>query len=225
VGKRRDQSLVANAFGLLVGAFLFAGAVALSPLGPAAVKDRVRAPLGGGGSSTYLGLPGIGAAGLFERRDGTWDGHVAPAAACPGRDDAGAPVRAQEQVMVCLLNYARQKAGLAPLPPAPLLARAAQLKARDIAECDDFRHEACDRQAYAVVTEAGYPRSGWGENLYTGSGPHATPRAAVVGWLYSDGHRENLLSARWSEQGVALLGGTRMGHPAVIWVSHFSDRR
>jgi uncharacterized protein YkwD len=219
------RAVVTNAVGLLLGAVLLLGALSLSPFGPSWGRERLDSALGGGASSgAYMRSPLPGEAAVFARRDGPWDSHLAPEHACPGSNDASATAAVQERTVACLLNWARHTEGLGELPVSPLLSRAAVLKAEDIDRCDDFAHEACGKAAHAVVGEAGYPQSAWGENLYTGSRQYASPREAVRGWLHSDGHRENLLNPAWTEQGLALRTGTRGGHPASIWVSHFSDR-
>jgi uncharacterized protein YkwD len=158
--------------------------------------------------------------------DDPWSAYLAPEGACPGGDTRSAPVRAQQQTMICLLNWARHRRGLSSLPEQPLLSRAAALKARDIRGCREFAHEACEKPADAVVSEAGYDPAGWGENLYLGSSAFGRPRVAVDGWLNSTGHRENLFRADWDEQGVALLEVPLFeGQPDVaVWVSHFGHR-
>jgi uncharacterized protein YkwD len=157
-------------------------------------------------------------------RDDPWKGHLAPENICPEGENRSRPAGEQEQTMICLLNWARQRAGLEALSQQPLLFQAAALKARDIAACDDFAHEACGKPASAVVTEAGYSPSAWGENIFLGPAAFGSPRVAVDHWLNSTGHRKNLFRTEWSEQGVALLelhsfGGQR---DVAVWVSHFA---
>jgi uncharacterized protein YkwD len=51
-------------------------------------------------------------------------------------------------------------------------------------------------------------------------------RVALDRWLNSPHHRENLLSASWTEQGIALLDAKAFsyGKDAAVWVSEFGQR-
>jgi uncharacterized protein YkwD len=128
--------------------------------------------------------------------------------------------------MICLLNWARSREGLPPLPENPLLSVGAALKARDIDSCEEFAHEACGKAADADARTAGYDGSGWGENIYAGPLEFGRPRVAVDRWLNSPHHRENLFREGWSEQGVAVRHvASFKGQPEVaIWVSAFGER-
>lgn len=160
------------------------------------------------------------------QEDDPWAAYLAPESICPGGEDRSAPVPKQQQTIVCLLNWARERRGLSALRVNETLSEAAELKAGDIERCRDFAHEACGMDARAVVHEAGYDGSSWGENLFIGSGELGRPRVAVDRWLNSPGHRENLFRDEWSEQGIALLPLRSFnGYPDVaLWVSHFGDR-
>ena len=164
----------------------------------------------------------VGPSRSLDLRHDPWKQFLATDAACP----RGGGAAAEERQAVCLLNYARRRAGLPELRESPLLARAARLKALDIVRCHQFAHTACGRDAHAVADDVGYPHVAWGENIYLGSGPYAPPRLAVDGWLNSRGHRENLFRREWTEQGIAVLHvkfGTE--HNVAIWVSQFGAAR
>ena len=124
--------------------------------------------------------------------------------------------------MVCVLNYARSRDGLA-LPVSPLLQRSAHLKALDIIRCQQFSHAACGKDPHAVAEEVGYPNVDWGENIYVGPGPYAAARVAADGWLNSPHHRENLFRPEWTEQGIAVVHAKRFKgqRNVAIWVSEF----
>jgi uncharacterized protein YkwD len=132
--------------------------------------------------------------------------------------------------MLCLVNYARARRGLAGMATAVPLSTAAALKARQIAECGRFDHDPCGMGANAVFDTAQYKagaiRWGTGENLAMASVQIASPRRILNGWLESEDHRENLFGADWREQGVALLPGVTLeGHPDInVWVSDFGFR-
>ena len=207
----------------LVGVLMLVGLIVLA----VAVARRQD---GGSRSSVTVSptLFGVRLAGAEPRyaRDDPWRSYLAPESACPRGEDRSAPTQAQEQTMVCLLNWARARRGLPALPLQPVLSQSARLEAFDIGECGEFAHEACGKEANAGARAVGYRGTGWGENLYAGSGALGSPRVAVDGWLNSPGHRRNLFRPGWSEQGVALRttpsfdGATDV----AIWVSHFGSR-
>jgi uncharacterized protein YkwD len=216
----RRRRFLANTFGLVLILVIGLAAVLVLRLG----DD------GAGDGSVVVGpfIPGVGltvrSQSLYPE-DHPWKAYLAPDSACSGGDTLSTATRAQERTMVCLLNWARKQRGLPALREKPLLSQAARLKARDIAQCQDFAHEACGKASNAVVVEAGYVSRSWGENLYAGSKDFGRPRVAVSGWLNSAGHRENLFRGEWTEQGVSVLRVERFdGQPDVsIWVSHFGE--
>jgi uncharacterized protein YkwD len=129
--------------------------------------------------------------------------------------------------MLCLINFARRRAGLGSLRASSVLSLAASFKARDIVKCRQFAHTACGRDAHAVVNEAGYPPVSWGENLYLGPGAFGAPRPALDGWLNSPHHRENLLDPLWTEQGIAVRQAKHFqyGSDSAVWASEFGAPR
>jgi uncharacterized protein YkwD len=168
--------------------------------------------------------PSIQVQGLYPPHD-KWADVLPNPEACPGSTEASLSSVAAEQAMVCVLNYARVRAGLTALPVSPVLHRSAELKALDIIRCQDFSHFACGKNPRAVADEAGYPQVNWGENLYLGPGPFRPARLAADGWLNSPGHRENL-RRNWTEQGAAVVTAKEFqGQKNVaIWVSEFGAR-
>jgi uncharacterized protein YkwD len=176
------------------------------------------------GPPPALGLPGVQPA-LYVRND-KWASYLAPESVCPGGESAGAPDAEQETTMLCLINFARRRAGLKPLRASTVLSLAASFKARDIVHCRHFAHAACGRNPRAVADEARYPRVSWGENLYMGTGALGAPRPALDGWLNSPHHRENLLNPAWTEQGIALRVAKHFsyGFDYEVWASEFGAR-
>jgi hypothetical protein len=76
-----------------------------------------------------------------------------------------------------------------------------------------FAHESPDGGTLVDrLTGAGYlgDDDPWlvGENIGWGQGGLATPRSMVSAWMDSPGHRENLLSADYTEVGLGLALGT-----------------
>ena len=158
---------------------------------------------------------------------GRYARYVAPDAHCPGARDGSAPLASQQDVTFCLINYARAVDGLRTLAPSPALMRSAELKAADIARCRHFSHDACGLDVRQRFADAGYFRADvpthFGENLAWGAAAAGSPRGALLGWLESDEHRENLLKPNWTEQGIALVtvADFRGVANSRIWVSHF----
>jgi len=149
----------------------------------------------------------------------------APAAVCPGADDPSAPVPAQEAAMKCLVNYARQQAGLPRLADPRRLNTSALNKSADILRCNQFSHEACGRDFLYWFRRGGYlgGRCWWaGENLAWGSGQLGSARSVMKAWLRSPSHRANILGSDYSEHGLALRVGSLSGsNDAHVWVNHF----
>jgi uncharacterized protein YkwD len=152
-----------------------------------------------------------------------WTKFLPSHSACPGSTEAPVSAGVAQVSMICALNYARVRDGLAALPVSPLLQRASRLKALDIIRCQQFAHDACGRDPRAVADAVGYPQVSWGENIYAGSGPFAPPRVAADGWLNSPHHRENLFRPEWAIQGIALLHADRLesNEDVAVWVSEF----
>jgi len=120
-----------------------------------------------------------------------------------------------------LTNAQRENAGLAPLSVSPELADAAQNYSQVLASGNCFAHTCgplpnfADRDA-----QAGY--DGWttiGENI---AGGYATPEQVVAQWMASPGHRDNILSPKFTEIGIGVAwGGGRYG---TYWTQEFGSR-
>jgi uncharacterized protein YkwD len=155
---------------------------------------------------------------------GPYDYLLAPESACPGQSNPTLPASAQEQIMVCMHNWARAQRGEQPLQPESQLERSSHKKAEDIRRCQQFSHEACGRNAFYWVRRVGFETGsyGAGENLEFGQGSLGTVRGAMSGWLNSTVHRTVLLTPSWRDVGFTVLDGKLDGHPGVaIWVAHF----
>jgi uncharacterized protein YkwD len=153
---------------------------------------------------------------------GAYDHLLAPAATCPNQADTSLAVNLQEAAMLCLVNFARERSGLARLATDPRLMDSADRKAQDLMRCQQFSHTACGRAFDFHVGAAGYRACATGENIAWGSGGFGTVRNRMSGWLESSGHRANILSTRYRDQGIALIRGTFSGYSGVaMWVSQF----
>jgi uncharacterized protein YkwD len=151
---------------------------------------------------------------------------VAPPAACPGQEDLGAPAASQEQAMECMVNFARQAAGLNELTGAADLTRSAADKSLDVLRCDSFSHFACGREFTYWMKETGYMSTPcWrvGENLAWGTGEYGSVRSIFVAWMRSPDHRANVLGD-FDETGLSLQVGYLEGHSETrVWAEHFGS--
>jgi uncharacterized protein YkwD len=146
------------------------------------------------------------------------------AQACHGKNDGRASANAQERTMLCLVNHARAARGLEPLVEVRPLVKAADHKSRDILRCDEFSHEACDREFTFWMTRFGYRGCSAGENIAWGSGGLGTPGSIFRAWMQSPGHRENILGP-YEDTGIGLQSGKLEGYGgAHVWTQQFGSR-
>jgi uncharacterized protein YkwD len=154
---------------------------------------------------------------------------IAPEAACPGQTDETLSAVAQEATMECMIDFARQRAGIPGLAGTPSLESSAADKARDILGCGEFSHTACGREFTYWFEQEGYGTPGgcWGagENIAWGTGELSTVRSILTAWVNSPEHLENMLDRTYGEVGVATEVGELNGYSgAHIWVTHFGVR-
>jgi uncharacterized protein YkwD len=132
-----------------------------------------------------------------------------------------------EQRVVELVNQERNARGLPPLKRVEALDQAARYHGMDMAVDNYFKHDSYDLVGGQLVkacdwfTRVGGFYSGWswlGENIAAG---YSTPEEVMNGWMNSDGHRANILSASPREIGVGYYGGGYYGH---YWVQDFGSR-
>jgi uncharacterized protein YkwD len=151
---------------------------------------------------------------------------AAPSGTCgPAADDPNAAVAAQDQAMECLVNFARQQAGMPKLADSRKLDGSADNKAADIMHCNSFSHEACGRDFLYWFRRGGYIGGDcwWaGENLAWGTGSLGSASSIVKAWLHSPSHRANLLGGEYVDFGISLrIGGLSGSSDAHVWVNHF----
>lgn len=154
---------------------------------------------------------------------------IAPETACPGQIDETLSVEAQEATMECMIEFAREKAGLAALAATPSLESSSAAKAADIIGCNEFSHTACGREFTYWFEQDGYGQPGgcWGagENIAWGTGELGTVRSILTAWVNSPEHLENMLESSYDEFGVGLEVGSLKGYTgAHVWVTHFAER-
>jgi hypothetical protein len=117
------------------------------------------------------------------------------------------------QATLCLLNQQRGAQGVAALVENAELSNASAGYSQRMVAQGFFAHQSPDGGTLVDrLTGAGYlgDDEPWlvGENIGWGQGGLATPRSMVSAWMDSPGHRENLLSADYTEVGVGLALGT-----------------
>ncbi len=139
---------------------------------------------------------------------------AALAADCPGSDlQPGADtIRATSEATLCLVNAERTSRGLNALTEQAQLTTASlgfsQLMVRE----KFFAHVGPDgRTLTDRLTTAGYlgKPGAWivGENIAWGESYLGTPARIVDAWMHSEGHRENILSAKYDEIGIGIVVG------------------
>jgi uncharacterized protein YkwD len=111
---------------------------------------------------------------------------------------------------------------VAPLTLSPVLERAAQAHAKDMAKHSLFEHRGSDGSEPAMrVTRTGYRWRTVAENIAAG-GPDA--QTVVRGWLDSPGHCTNLMGAQFSEMGVAYAVDPK-SRAGIYWAQVFASPR
>ena len=125
------------------------------------------------------------------------------------------------------MNAQRREHGRVVLRPSALLADAARLHARDMAQDDYVEHDSFDRsQGQLMKTCEWSKRVLWfvpderrlAENIAAGA---STPQEVVEGWMRSPVHRRNVLGAAYTELGVGYWPG---GSAGFYWVADFGGR-
>jgi uncharacterized protein YkwD len=140
---------------------------------------------------------------------------VAQADDCAGADTVPAAdnLALVGQATLCLLNQQRVAQGLAPLAESSPLSRASADYSQLMVSESFFDHLSpqgsmlVDRvRAVGYLSNAG----DWalGENIGWGQAELSTARSLVNAWMNSPGHRENILTAQYTDVGLGLALGT-----------------
>ena len=121
-----------------------------------------------------------------------------------------------------LTNTQRQSNHLPSLTLDNQLSQAAAQKAADMFARDYWAHVSpTGREPWAFITESGYTYRYAGENL---ARDFADPQSVIQAWMNSSTHRENLLSNRYQDMGVAVVDGTLGGRDTTLVVQMFGTR-
>ncbi len=122
-------------------------------------------------------------------------------------------------VLTDLANQDRASERISPLSINPLLEKAAELKARDMAAKEYFAHISPDGTSpWHWFTQTGYHFIYAGENLAVDFSDSTEVNAA---WLNSPTHRANIMNARFTEIGIAAVQGVFNGRSTTFVVQMF----
>lgn len=124
--------------------------------------------------------------------------------------------------IIRLTNIQRQSTGLNPVNEDPQLDQAAARKAADMFARDYWAHVSpIGTEPWAFISDAGYVYRYAGENL---ARDFSDPNSVVTAWMNSPSHRDNLLSTRYVDVGVAVVDGTLGGRDTTLVVQMFGAR-
>ena len=120
---------------------------------------------------------------------------------------------AYEAEVVRLVNAERAKYGLAALTQDDGAQNVAHVRAKEIVQ--SFSHTRPDgRSCFTASSDQGVTYRSAGENIAYG---YATPAQVVNGWMNSEGHRKNILSASYTKIGV----GSYSANGVMYWSQIF----
>ncbi|MCS7092647.1 MAG: CAP domain-containing protein, partial [Patescibacteria group bacterium] len=124
--------------------------------------------------------------------------------------------------VISISNQKRVANGLPELKNNPLLAEAARKKGEHMLANDYWAHVAPDgTQPWYFFNLVGYNYKYAGENL---ARDFANAVSAVDAWMASPSHKENLLSPKYTEIGVAVVEGDLNGVDTTIIVQLFGTQ-
>lgn len=124
-------------------------------------------------------------------------------------------------VLVNLTNKDRLSANISELKVNPLLEKAAQMKADDMATKGYFAHNTPDgKTPWYWLDRAGYKYSVAGENLAVNFEESVDVQTA---WMNSRGHFLNIMNPKYTEIGIATSTGIYKGRTAIFVVQMFGS--
>lgn len=124
-------------------------------------------------------------------------------------------------VLVNLTNQNRVAANIAELKVNPVLEKAAQMKADDMAARGYFAHNTPEgKSPWYWFEQAGYQYVYAGENLAVNFEESADVETA---WMNSRGHFLNIMNPKFTEIGIATSTGVYKGREAVFVVQMFGS--
>lgn len=122
------------------------------------------------------------------------------------------------------INQTRIQNGVSALKTNKLLTLAAQRKAQDILTYGYWAHvnPVTGATPWKFILATGYRGKLAGENLAKNFGE---TQSLVNAWMASPTHKQNLLSSRFQETGIAVTTGTVNGQSWTIVVQMFGEPR
>lgn len=124
--------------------------------------------------------------------------------------------------IINLINQKRAENGLPELSYNAALTSAAQAKGADMLARNYWAHVAPDgTEPWSFIISAGYRYKYAGENL---ARDFSDPNSAVEAWMASPSHRDNILSTKYRETGVAVVEGDLSGVDSTIIVQFFGTQ-
>ena len=126
-------------------------------------------------------------------------------------------------VLVGLTNQNRVAADLSELNVNPLLEKAAQMKADDMAARGYFSHNTPEgKTPWYWLEQAGYQYKYAGENLAVN---FRNSEDVQTAWLNSRGHFLNIINPKYTEIGIATSTGIYKGRETIFVVQMFGTPR
>jgi hypothetical protein len=121
-----------------------------------------------------------------------------------------------------LTNKKRAEAGAGQLVLNNQLSEAARQKGEHMLQNDYWAHTAPDgTEPWAFFSNVGYKYRYAGENL---ARDFSNPNDAIEAWMASTSHKENMLSTKYNEIGVAVVEGDLGGVDTTIIVQLFGTQ-
>ncbi|RJR30109.1 CAP domain-containing protein [Candidatus Microgenomates bacterium] len=121
--------------------------------------------------------------------------------------------------VIKLTNNRRIENGLTPVVFNSSLSQAAKAKGEDMLNSDYWAHVSpTGTEPWKFFRDVGYTYRYAGENL---ARDFTSPVAAVDAWMASPSHRENMLSSKYKDIGVAVVEGDLAGQDTTIIVQLF----
>ncbi len=114
-----------------------------------------------------------------------------------------------------LHNKKRREHNLKPFCVHPQLQEAARAHSEDMIQREYFSHDTKGGETFTErMKKFGYTSLA-GENIAYGSGSYGEPESIMRRWMKSDGHRRNILNAKFREIGVGIYTGEFKGFKGV----------
>ncbi len=121
--------------------------------------------------------------------------------------------------VIRLTNIERQKNGLSELRENPNLNIAAQEKGQNMFEEQYWAHYSpSGKDPWGFILASGYKYSYAGENLARNFGD---ANSAVIAWMKSPTHRDNILNGKYQDIGISVVHGTLNGEETTLIVQEF----